>query len=259
MTTLRPRILAVAAALLAAGALLACATQAPPPPRAPAPPPPPPRDSDGTPGEASPLTLGARHSDSLDRSKGDLDDWFKLDLARPGSLTVILEGPGGASLPNLTLAVTDAKGGALATPMRAGGRPRVGFGPRELQRGTYLVWVGSESAAVGPVPYEVRSAFTAKVAPPPNKTPPPPPPPKFEVKRLRLVELSASGQYATIGGGAKDAIAVGMTGRLLSKGTPAAKLRVIEVYQRGSRVQLDPPVLETPSEAMSVEVDVPLP
>jgi hypothetical protein len=251
--------------LLGASFVLGCATQpkpAPAPAAHAAPPPPPPRDDDGTPAEASPLSLGTRHADSLDRSHGDLDDWFKIELPRPGTLTVIVEGPNGAALPNLTLAVTDAKGGTLSPPSRTGGRPRVGFGPRELPRGTYLIWVGSEASEAGLVPYEVRTSFTAKVAPAPPKTPPPPPPPpkpRFETRGLRLVELSAGGQSATIGGGRADGLAVGMTGRLLSKGEAIAKLRVVEVYERGSRVQIDPPVLEAPSGAMSVEVDVPLP
>jgi hypothetical protein len=50
-----------------------------------------------------------------------------------------------------------------------------------------------------------------------------------------------------------------MSGRLLLRGAPVSQLRVIEVYERGSRVKLDPPVTEAPSGAMSVEVDVPLP
>jgi hypothetical protein len=261
MTTLRQRSLLIALALASAGALFACAAAAPPAP-APAPvaPPPPPRDTDGTPAEASPLTLGARHSDTIDRKQGDLDDWFKLDITRTGSLTVILEGPGGASLPNLTLAVADAKGGTLAAPTRTGGRPRIGFGPRELVRGTYLIWIGSEAVDAGTVHYEVRSSFAPKAAPVAKpKAPPPPPKPRFETKTLRLVELSAGGQYATIGGGSAQGVALGMGGRLLSKGAPIATLRVIELYEKGSRVQLDPPVVGAPSGAMSVEVDVPLP
>lgn len=246
------------ALLVAAG----CATQPPPPPpRAAAPPPPPPRDSDGTPPEASPLTLGARHADSIDRTRGDLDDWFKLVLPRDGTLTVVLEGPASAPLPNLTLAVTDAKGGTLSAPARTGGRPRVGFGPRVLTRGTYLVWVGSEAGEAGLVPYEVRSSFTPKApaAPPKVVEKKEPPKPRFETKTLRLVELSAGGQHATIAGGKSDGVAVGMNGRLLQRGAQLATLRVIEVYERGSRVKLDPPVLEAPSGAMSVEVDIPLP
>ena len=262
MTSPRARSLAFALALLGGGAVLACASQpAPPPPPRAAPPPPPPRDSDGTPPEASPLALGARHSDTIDRTRGDLDDWFKLDLPRDGSLTVILEGPASAPLPNLTLAVTDAKGGTLAPPARTGGRPRVGFGPRALTRGSVLIWVGSEAGEAGLVAYEVRSSFTPKAAPRVAKPTPPPPPPKprFETKTLRLVELSAGGQHATIAGGEQDGIGVGMGGRLLNRGAQLSTLRVIEVYERGSRVQLDPPVLQAPSGAMSVEVDVPLP
>jgi hypothetical protein len=262
MTTFRTRSLAAALALLCAGAVLACASKPAPAPaaRAPIQPPPPPRDGDGTPAEASPLTLGARHSDTIDRARGDLDDWFKIDVTRTGSLTVILEGPSGAALPNLTLAVTDPKGGTLAAPARTGGRPRVGFGPRELVRGTYLIWVGSEAGDAGTVPYEVRSSFAPKAAPAAKPKPAPPPPkPRFETRAVRLVELSAGGQYATIGGGSAQGIAVGMGGRLLSKGAPIAQLRVIEVYEKGSRVQLDPPVVEAPSGAMAVEVDIPLP
>jgi hypothetical protein len=260
MTTSRTRSLATALALLSAGALLACASKpAPAPaPRAPVAPPPPPRDGDGIPAEASPLTLGARHSDTIDRSRGDLDDWFKLDVMRTGSLTVILEGASGAALPNLTLAVTDPKGGTLAAPARTGGRPRVGFGPREVVRGTYLIWVGSEAGEAGTVPYEVRSSFAPKAAPA-AKPKPPPPKPRFETRAVRLVDLSAGGQYATIGGGSAQGIAVGMGGRLLSKGAPIAQLHVIEVYEKASRVQLDPPVGEARSGAMAVEVDIPRP
>lgn len=259
MTTPGARSLALALALLGAG-VSGCATAPPPPPPAPAPPPPP-RDDDGTPPEASPLVLGARHPDSIDRTQGDLDDWFKLELPQDGTLTVVLEGPSSAPLPNLTLAVTDAKGGTLAAPVRTGGRPRVGFGPRALTRGTYLIWVGSEAGEAARVPYEVRSSFTAKAAPAPRKPAPPPPPPepRFETKTLRLVELSAGGQNATIAGGQSDGLAVGMSGRLLLRGAPVSQLRVIEVYERGSRVKLDPPVTEAPSGAMSIEVDVPLP
>ena len=269
MTTLERRALAWQLALgVCTGGLFGCAgaTSTPAQPARPAAqaqPAPPPRDADGTPGEATALALGAAHTDGIDRSKQDLDDWYRIEIPGQGNLTLRLQGPGAAALPGLTLALTDAKGAVLGATARTGGRSQLTLGPRQVARGPYLVWVGSEGDHTGAVPYEVRTAYAAQqVRPPVKKTPPPPPPPpapRFQVKSLRLVELSAGGQQATIGGGRADGITVGLQGRLLSKGAVIAKLRVIEVYERGSRVQLEPALSEAPSGATSVEVDIPIP
>lgn len=230
-------------------------------PPAPAPPPPPP-DGDATPDQATTLALGVRHSDSLDRAARDLDDWYRIELPKAGTLRVSLSGSSGAALPYVFVSITDGRGLASAQPLRAGGRPRVDLPAQQVSAGTRLVWVGTEPESNAPVAYELRADFTPRAEPRRATQPPPPPPPQYRVFPTRLVELGGgaggAAQEATIAGGVDAGLAVGMRGRLVNAGRVLGTFEIVEVYAKGSRVRIDGKLEGSASGASSAEVDVPV-
>jgi len=238
----------------------------------PRPPPPPPPDSDATPQAAQPLAFDELHRDSADRTRGDLDDWYRLEVPAAGTVYLELSAaqPHG-SLPGLFLVLTERGGVAHVDPTRTGGRTRVVLS-REVQPGAYLVWVGTEPEAAGSVPYEIRAHFKPKPLPPkPKPRPkavapvapvvaPPPPAPAFETHVTSVVEIERGqddAQFVTIAGGERMGFQPGFTGRLVDGGRTLGTFEIIEVYSGGSRVKIRGRLSGPVSGRTVVEVDVP--
>jgi hypothetical protein len=251
---------------LLALALAGCARRPPPPP------PPPPPDADATPEASRLLPFDAPQADSLDRAAGDLDDWYRIEVAVPGTVRLVLGARAAGSLANMTLALTDSSGAARVQPLRSGGRERVEV-EREVAPGTWFVWVGSEPDArqTGAVAYELRASFLPKPAPKPRVrrkpppppapvAPPPPPAPRFDTVETTLVEVERprdDGQFATIVGGAGMGFRPGLRGRLLDGDRVLASFEIVEVYAGGSRVKIHGRLSGPVSGRTAVQVEVP--
>jgi hypothetical protein len=256
---------AFSAVLLSAG-LAACAS-APAPQAAPAAPAPaaaptapaPPRDPNGAPAAAERLAFKADRADSLDRGRGDLDDWFLLDFPSAGSVRVVVTGAQGAPLPHVFLAITDLQGQFPGNPVRSGGRPRVEL-QQTVAKGQRLLWVGTEPEATGATAYGVRAEFTPKAAPRPAAAPAPPPPPQVTIYTTRVVEFAqgqGETQFATVADGANAGMRVGLRGRLKDGGRVIGQLQIVEVFPAGSRVRIDGALAAPVTARTVVEIDVP--
>jgi len=267
-TTLRPR--SRWNVLLALALALACAKPPPPPP----PPAPPPPDPDGTPAQAQPLALHETHADSLDRKHGDLDDWYRVEVPKAGTLHVSVQGVGPDGLPDLFAAITDPRGVARVQPTRSGGRPRFEL-KSEVEAGTWLIWVGSEPESSVIVPYELRPEFQARPVPAAlpecptdshrvgkrcvaNAVPPaPPPPPRITTTSVVEVEHGQNdAQFATIAAGERAGVRAGAHGRLIDGGRTIGTFEVVEVYPAGSRVRIQGRLASPITARTSVEVEV---
>ncbi len=243
-------------ALLCAMGFAACTSSPPAPaPSAPRAAKAPAADANGTPASAQPLALGALKADSLDRSAGDLDDWFRLDFPDAGTARIVVSGPDGAPLPHLYAAVTDESGQFPGSPVRSGGRPRLELAP-QVAKGVRLLWIGSEPEAVGATKYTVRADFTPRAKP----APPKPAPPQTVLYTSRVVEFAqgqGATQLATIAGGTAAGLRPGLRGRLKDGGRVIATFEIVEVFSAGSRVKLDGPLASAVTAQTIVEVDVP--
>jgi hypothetical protein len=255
----------LSAVILSAG-LGACAS--PPPPQAPAPAAAAPApaaapaaapDPNGAPAQAERLAFKADRADSVDRSRGDLDDWFLLDFPSAGSVRVVVTGAQGAPLPHVFLAITDLQGQFPGNPVRSGGRPRVEL-TQTVAKGQRLLWVGTEPEAAGATGYGVRAEFTPKAAPRPAAAPAPPPPPQVTIYTTRVVEFAqgqGETQFATVAGGANAGMRVGLRGRLKDGGRVIGQLQIVEVFPAGSRVRIDGALAAPVTARTVVEIDVP--
>jgi hypothetical protein len=257
----------VLSAVLFTAGLCACASSpapkaAPPsaaaPAAAPAAPKPAP-DPNGAPAQAERLAFKADRADSVDRGRGDLDDWFLLDFSSAGNLKVVVTGAQGAALPHIFVAITDLSGQFPGNPVRSGGRPRVGLA-QQVAKGQRLLWIGTEPEASGATAYSVRAEFAPRVVPRPATTPAPPPPPQVSVYTTRVVEFAqgqGETQFATVAGGVNAGMRVGLRGRLKDGGRVIGQLQVVEVFPAGSRVRIDGALAAPVTARTVVEIDVP--
>ena len=241
-----PRALVLATSALAMG-LAAC-----PKPTPPAPPP----DPDGRPEQARPLVLEAEgrgpirrggRADSLHRRARDLDDWSRIEVSERGSVRVTVATTAPTANRHFSVAITDERGLAVAEPRRAGGRDRVEVGA-ELKPGTHLIWVGSEPEVDGPIPYEISVEFKERRSPPPPKPPkatapaPQPPQHRWETISAGVLEMERKPDgslVALIRGGRDLGLANGQRGRFIDAGREIGAFRIIEVYDKGSRVRVE--------------------
>lgn len=217
-------------------------------------------DPNASPASAERLAFGLERADAVDRSAGDLDDWFLLEFPAAGQLKVVVQGPKGAPLPNLFVALTDSAGQFPGNPTRSGGRPRVELTPL-VAKGTRLLWIGTEPEATAMTAYSVRAEFTPRAQPKPQpavaKPPPPPPMTVFASKVVEFAQGQGETQFATITGGTQAGLRVGLRGRLKDGSQVIGTFQIVEVFSAGSRVRIDGRLAAAVTGQTVVEVDVP--
>lgn len=259
-------------ALLCAGlsiAIAGCASPRPAPPAASIPAPEPRRpveDPDGAPARANAIEPGASRADHLDRAAYDLDDWYRIDLDRSGTLHLTITSSPDAEegLAHFFVGLFDANGERELLRERAGGRDRVTI-TRKVGRGSLLVWMGSEPEAQAPIPYGLELRFEPRPEPKPpvviRPLPPSPPPQvRFERVTARVIEIRARDSASpelVLDVGETRGVRVGSHGRLLAAGEMLGNFEVTEVFASGSRAKLDRR-LTADLKGASAEIQVPL-
>jgi len=221
-----------------------------------------PPDPDREPAGAKPLPLESWLADGLDCKHGDCADWWRLELAGPGRLTVEAVGQSReASAPPLLLRVADADGTPLAEA-QSGPGPVASASLAARRGGSYLVAV-LEAEGQGAAPYQLRASFTP--APPP---PPPPPPRKVEPpaapppERVSggVVEVERQGGVVAsvlIDLGSERGMRPGLHGWLVERGQRIGEVEIVDVYREGSRARIDGSLAAPITPQTGVEIELP--
>ena len=203
----------------------------------------PPPDPDGVRDGALALAAQARRADQLRCDAGDCADWYRIDLARPGALS--LEVDTGALARAYALELYDAAGKRLA---RVDGRPGERAAARaDLEPGSYFVALTTPTIEAGLLrrlfgppsgsgwSYTLESRFDAL--------------PEIVYRTVGSEVLEISGAEVLIGAGTAQGIQPGYRGTLLEGGRAIAEIQIVAVYQEGSRARIE----GTPSAPITPE------
>ena len=197
----------------------------------------PPPDPDGEPTTAVSLTVGSARGGTLDCSGEpgpDCADWFRFQPRRPGQLRVTARSvvpagkdgePSTEPGPPLRVQLTDGEGNVLGEA--EGPEATVLF--RVTDPGSFLALVAADPGT-GPLDYEL----TTKVEKPRPAT-------RALRRPVLEVELGHDGQasHVLIDGGRDQSLRVGLRGRLVQGGKSIGRIRIVEVFQQGSRATVE--------------------
>lgn len=210
----------------------------------------PPPDPDSAQGQAIDRPLGEASTGSLDCRAGDCLDWHRIRVVDRGTLRLGARATR-SDKPDARFAVILADGfGETIERLED-----LGEAQRELTRvlepGFYLIGVESPARAKA-LDYQLTTDFEPIVAPPPPVRPkvePKPPSPTRPTHRSVDAEvLEVEGQLSQPTGvlldlGRDRGVTEGMTGELLEDGRIVGKIRVLDVYEEGSRATVELPLL----------------
>jgi hypothetical protein len=187
------------------------------------------------------LVLGQRRQGALHCGEKRCNETYTLEVPKPGKLRLELRAPGGEGLPDLGVLLEDVRGQLVGTSIQPQERPRVIR--KDVVPGTYHVRVYALGSNGGIASYDVladlekkRKRRTQR-----KRSSTRPPPPKFQIVASEVLEVERDGgepAFVLIEAGKHVGIEVGLTGELIENGKPIAKIKVIEVFPDGSRVQI---------------------
>lgn len=186
------------------------------------------------------LVLGQRRQGALHCGEKRCNETYTLEVPKPGKLRLDLRAPGGEGLPDLGVLLEDVRGQIVGTSIQPQERPRVIR--KDVVPGTYHVRVYALGSNGGIVSYDVLADLEKKKRRTQRKrSSTRPSPPKFQIVASEVLEVERDGgepAFVLIEAGKHVGIEVGLTGELIENGKPIAKIKVIEVFPDGSRVQI---------------------
>jgi hypothetical protein len=191
--------------------------------------------------QATPLALGEWHKDRLACGDGDCLDWYRIRVPEKGTLQIEVYSPAGAGLPDFDLRLEDVTERALEEA------PPTGRSPRQIRQkvspGSYWLLLRSTGENKEPLNYDLLASLKhprpRRVQPKPEPTPPPPP--KVDVISAEILEVEKQGgepRSVLIDAGRPQGVKVGLSGELFEKGKSIAQIKVIDVYEAGSRAEI---------------------
>jgi hypothetical protein len=169
-----------------------------------------------------------------------------------GELRVdVRRGPSGTPPPEFAVTLEDDAGGAPTTAM-SNGRDRVSLSSQVSPGDYYLSVAPRDRKHRGVLYYEIRA----------NYRPPPPPPPRdppFKTISCDVLEVEMGDvPVVLISAGRDSALRSGLAGRLVQGGEVIGKLKIVEVYDEGSRARIEGTLAAPITPTTVVQIDVPL-